>query len=149
MSEESTEQEKVHYKRRIVVDLQLQMKLIGSFFKIYLLSTVSFFLIVAILIGKMKMYAKEKQLNDLLVYVNDMESSFLWMFIVLFIISSAITYYYGFRITQKVSGPILGIKMYLEKLRNGEEVEELKLRKDDYFLDLQDSLNETIKKLKS
>lgn len=143
-----TEENKKHHKRRIVVDLQLQMKLIGSFFKIYLLSTASFFLIVAILIGKMKMYAKEKQLDDLLTYVNDMEGTFLWLFVSLFILSSAITYYYGFKITQKVSGPILGIKMYLEKLRNGEEVEELQLRKDDYFLDLQDSLNETVKVLK-
>ncbi|MBT4792549.1 MAG: hypothetical protein HON90_13335, partial [Halobacteriovoraceae bacterium] len=143
------EQEKVKkkIKRKVVVDLEFQMSLISSFFKIYLLSAVGFFLIVSLLLGKITMFAKENNYTEVLTYLQGIESYFLWLFFGVFIISTIITYYYGFRITLKVCGPIYAAKLFLRKIIDGEEYDKFTLRKDDYFLDLKDNLNEAIEKI--
>ncbi|MBT7608833.1 MAG: hypothetical protein HN576_03700 [Bacteriovoracaceae bacterium] len=62
--------------------------------------------------------------------------------------STIIIFYYGLKVTQRIIGPIMGIKLYLKKICNDEDVGPLSLRKNDYFLDLKDSLNEALTHLK-
>ena len=143
-----TNEKKKFHKRRVIVDLKFQTSLISSFFKIYLISTAGFYLILSVLLGKITMFAKENNNQELINYLKEIESSFLWLFFGIFILSSVITYFLGFRITQKISGPIVGMKLFFNKIKDGEDVDQLTLRKDDYFLDLQDSINEAVTKLK-
>ncbi len=142
------ENTKKYQKRTTVVDFKFQLSVISSFFKIYLISTAGFYLIVTLIFGKLKMFGKEHNNSDLLSFIQEMESNVIWLFLGVFIISTAVTFYYGFHVTHKVYGPIYAIKNYLKKIINNEDVPELKLRKGDYFADLQDTVNETITHLK-
>jgi hypothetical protein len=135
-------------KRSIIVDVKFQLTIISSFFKIYLISAAGFYLIVTLLLGKLKMFAKEKDLNEVLELIQGLETNVIWMFLGIFIISSAITYYYGFKVTHKIYGPIFAMNKHLAQIKNGEEVGDLKLRSDDYFMNLQANINETVTYLK-
>ncbi len=148
MNNEET-QKNVNFKKRTnIIDFKFQLSLISSFFKIYLISTAGFYLIVTLLLGKLTMFAKKKQYKDVLDHIQELETNLLYIFLATFLISFLITYIYGFKVTHKVSGPIYAISQHLQKVSNDEETGDLKLRNDDYFLELQDSLNNTINYLK-
>lgn len=47
-------------------------------------------------------------------------------------------------ITHKIAGPLYKLKLYLTKVRNGEEPGTLSFRKNDYFHDIANDVTETI-----
>ena len=144
-SNQNNDPEKVIYKRsKIIVDFNLQMSIISSFFKVYLLAAASFFLIITFFMSKLKQYAILNKLTDLQVYLKETENNIVILFLIVFVISTAITFYYGFRITHKISGPVYAIQKFLKEILNDESPEALRLRKGDHFTELQDSLNKTI-----
>ena len=51
-------------------------------------------------------------------------------------------------LSHKVVGPIYRLRIYFKSLAAGEPASQLKFRKEDYFEDLPDLINEGIKKLK-
>ena len=139
------EAEKNTYKRtKIIVDFELQMSIISSFFKIYLLAAASFFLIITFFMRKLNQYAIINKLQNLQTYLKETENTILIMFLIVFVISTAITFYYGFLLTHKISGPIYAITKFLKNILNDESPEVLMLRKGDNFKELQDSLNAAV-----
>jgi signal transduction histidine kinase len=52
-------------------------------------------------------------------------------------------------ITHKIAGPLYKLKLYLSRVRSGEECGELKFRKNDYFHDIANEVSQTIEHLQA
>lgn len=57
----------------------------------------------------------------------------------------AITCFIGIKLSHRVSGPIYNLTKLLKELNETKELKEVRFRKNDYFLELQDEFNKFIK----
>jgi hypothetical protein len=136
-------------KRKILIEPQVQMKLIGSFLTIFLISNLSLLGLAVYVFNKIHDYGLQQKNVQLITFLDNIESSIFIIYLEITITSAMIIFYYGLKVTQRIVGPIKAVKLYLKKICNDEDVEPLSLRKNDYFLDLKNSLNEALTHLKN
>jgi methyl-accepting chemotaxis protein len=134
-------------KRKIIVDSQLQYSLIKWFMFVFIAASFIFYLLVNFIFVKMGMMLREHdgdvylQLTNKLQHIQSISSG---LFGVTFLLFLFFVFFGGLHLSRKIAGPIQSVKNTIDRILDGQEVNSIQFRKNDYFSDLQDKLNELI-----
>lgn len=120
MTKESFKKVKFH-KRQLVINKEVQWAIISY----------SITLSIAVLSG----YHVLQSLSQ-----DDPEHSNIVAYGLIFVFFTAIIFY-GLYLTNRIAGPIYKLKIHMEKLAEGQEVEDIAFRKNDYFKELAELFN--------
>lgn len=133
----------------LIVDSKFQIKMLGYFVGLFLISTASSYLTTFLFYWSFKSKALKvgipaehiffKFLND---QKNDMDMLFLGLTAVNFLILIGV----GLIVSHRIAGPVSKMKSYIETMDH--ESEHFKLRSNDFFQDVVPVINEVKKKIK-
>ncbi len=79
-------------------------------------------------------------------FIDEQQRSMNLIFAVTAVISIALIIFFGLYMSNRVAGPVHQLKVYLKKVKAGENPEPLKFRSKDYFRDLAKAVNDVVGK---
>ncbi len=129
--------------KNILIEPQLQLKLMSYFFFLFILTTISFYGTAYFFFWRLQNKAIQVGIPDghvFFSFLGNLKYDFDILFIVLALFNFALLIYFGFTVSQRVAGPFYKAKRYLTNLN--QETETFRLRKNDFFKELEPIIND-------
>jgi hypothetical protein len=135
----------MEYKRKkIIINKSFQFKLCFIFCSLVFISTLIYPVAIydifekftSLLGGSSEQFVEQR--NNLFMYLIAIQSTFMILMVVICLL-----------VSHRIAGPMYKLTKYLAELREGKEVGELYFREGDYFPEVADEINKTIKYLNS
>lgn len=133
-------------RKRKLIKSRLQLKIVGIFLGIALLTLVLQVLTISSLLGSAAPLLPQSAGNELIALLPRLlGQALLWSFLVLIPLTLGV----GIVVTFRVAGPIYSFEQYLRRVARGEERAPCKIRKDDELHELCDAINEAVAALRA
>ncbi len=135
--------------KNLLIEPKFQLKLIGYFVLVFVLTTVSLYSTTFLFFWKLKQKAMSVGIPDGHIfyrYLANQKADLDGLFIGLAVLNFSVLIGLGFLISHRVAGPIYKLKSYLKNM--GKDSDDFKLRENDFFHDLQPIVKDLKDKLK-
>ena len=133
-----------------LINPKFQWDIILKFIGLACFNILSFYVLVYLFFSNLESKAHYVGLKDshpFLVFVHDQKTLMTFSFIIVAIVNLSVIICMGVFISHRVAGPLYRLKSYMDNFKMT-EVHQVKFRKKDYFMDLQDSFNAFIDRIK-
>ncbi len=132
-------------RRRFIVDPKLQYSLMTALLAVFMLASGTFYVTMSFAllevhatVGALQLPQEHQVFSDL----QRIENAAMVAFTVTFIGFAILLAWGGLYLARKIAGPIIALRLHLERVTNGETDADLPFRKDDYFTALQTAFNQ-------
>lgn len=146
----------MHSNRKVknyLINPKFQIKVISYFLVLAVAIIVNYFLTVRYFFSNFLKFGEQlglKPNHPFFDFIIQQQSAFVGILIVTSIITFFVIVASGFIISHKVAGPIKKLENTLNKpLDDLNDIPNLKFRKDDFFLEIEDAFNKFIERLRS
>lgn len=129
--------------KNILIEPELQIKLMSYFLILFVLTSISFYSTSYFFFWRLRSKAVQVGIPEGHVFFNFLDNlkyDFDILFIVLALFNLILLIYFGFRVSHRIAGPFYKTKKYLSNIEN--EAEPFKLRKNDFFKDIEPVINQ-------
>lgn len=133
--------------KNILIEPQFQLKFLFYFFGLFVITTVTLYSTTFLFFWRLKSKALAVGIPENHVFFRFLENQkhdLDLLFIALAFLNLLLLIYFGFKISHRVAGPFYKIKKYLSVFSS--ESEEFRLRKKDFFKDIEPIINNLRKK---
>lgn len=140
-----------HKRRELLINPSFQYRIIGWMTALALAPISAFFFAHFYFFRKLRLLGEEIQLSQDDIYfrfIEGLSQDLFYIFLVCAILTVIVVFTFGLRLSHKIAGPIFNLKNYLTTVGKGQDTGELSFRKDDFFNDLPEVVNESVRALK-
>ena len=131
-------------RRRLLVHFQFQIRLIKDSILVALVSVIIYFLAMRYFFWKFEQFGKLQGLEPNHVFfrfIAEQQRQMVGIFLATSLVVIFAVVSFGLTISNRIVGPFLRLKKHFELKGQGKPVGPLRLRKKDFFFELEDSVN--------
>ena len=133
-----------------LINPKFQWSVILKFIGLAVFNILSFYVLIYLFFSNLETKASYVGLKDshpFLVFVHDQKMLMTFSFIVVAIVNLSVIICMGVFISHRIAGPLHRLKSYMNDCEI-DEIPQIKFRKKDYFIDLQDAFNSFVSRIK-
>lgn len=138
---------KINQRRAFLINPSFQLRIIGWMIGMSLAPICAFFAAHHYFFWKLKSLGEEIQLDEGHIYFRFLEAQsnqMFWIFLICSLLAVVTVAFLGLILSHRIAGPIHRLKTHMIQLTEGKALARLSFRKDDYFVELPNIINDYI-----